>query len=677
MTPRQVGHYRLDRLLGVGGMGEVYQAYDSSRDREVALKLLPEAFSDDHEYLQRFQRESHVAARLREPHVIPIHDFGEIDGRLFIDMRLVDGLDIRVLLDAHGPIGPPRTVRLLGQIAQALDAAHADGLVHRDVKPSNILVTSNDFVYVVDFGIVRSIGGGRQTTPAITGATIGTLDYMAPERFAGHSVDGRADIYSLACLLHECLTGTPPFGGKDLPGLMYAHLTSSPPPASSLADGVPPALDAVIARGMAKDPADRFPTAGALAAAAQEALRADVPAAAVPAPRREPVPAGEASGPGQGQPPHRAAAGEAAWRRRGMLALTGVVAAGIVIALVINFTRASTSSAAKTGNVTSASRAAGRGSVAPSANVPTVAAKIPVGKTPSYVQVAPNGKLAYVANQNAGVITVISTATDRVSGIINIPQGPPQFISFSPDSRTAYASVYNTSGSVHLVAFIDTATSTVTGTVTVNNGTPGPSATSPDGRYLYVPNHNMTMGTRTGNLVDVIDTSTRRLTDSIAVPMNPHWLVFSGKYFYTSDHMSGLVTVLNAQTNRIVKEIVVGETPHGEAMSPSGQRLAVTSFSGDEVFVVNTATDKVVAHIPVGRSPEEAAYAPDGRHLYTVNNADSTISVIDTATNRVTATIPAGSSPTSISVLPSGRQALVTNENAGTVEVLDIAQHGG
>ncbi len=271
MTPRQVGNYRLDSLLGSGGMGEVYKAYDTQRDRYVALKLLPEALSGDREYLKRFQRESNVVARLTEPHVIPIHDFGEIGGHLFIDMRLVDGVDIANLLETRGRIAPQRAVHLVSQVAEALDAAHADHLVHRDIKPSNILVTSNDFVYVVDFGIARSVGG-RQTALTITGATIGTLHYMAPERFIGHDVDGRADVYSLACVLHECLTGAPPFLGKDLAALMYAQLYYGPPPASSLVEGIPPELDAVIARGMAKHPSDRFPTAGALAAAAREAL---------------------------------------------------------------------------------------------------------------------------------------------------------------------------------------------------------------------------------------------------------------------------------------------------------------------------------------------------------------------------------------------------------------------
>jgi YVTN family beta-propeller protein len=720
-------------------MGEVYKAYDTHRDRYVALKLLPETFSGDREYLQRFQRESHVAARLREPHVIPIHDFGEIDGRLFIDMRLVDGTDIRRLLHENGPIAPRRAVYLLGQVAEALDAAHADDLVHRDAKPSNMLVTSSDFVYVVDFGIARSMGG-RQTSLTITGATIGTLDYMAPERFAGHAVDGRADVYSLACVLHECLTATPPFPGKDLPSLIYAHLYSGPPQASSLVEGVPPALDAVVARGMAKEPEDRFPTAGALAAAAREALLTEAPAptlteVAAPTPRvpatvvdgqgvvkppgHKPKPADErspegipqspteslvvdsADGPGGtlppenmpkgtspepdgSRPPAGAATGrsarEPAWRRRSMQVLAGAAAIAIVIALITDFVRSDTGGAMRTGKARAASsvssRASAPASVAASAAVPTVAEKIPVGKTPNYIQVAPNGKFAYIADPGAGVITVLDTTTGQVSGIINTPQGPPQFVSFSPDSRTAYVSVYNASDSVHLIAFIDTASNTVTSTVPVDNNTPGPSTTSPDGRYLYVPNHNLVMGVPNGNIIDVIDTASKKVTGRIAVPMNPHWIVFgkNGRFFYVTDHLSGLVTVLNARNNSIVTEIQVGETPHGEAVSPDGSRLAVTSFTGNKVSFIDTATDKVVAQVPTGKNPQDVAYAPDGRHLYTVNNQDNTVTAIDTADNRVTAEVAAGNAPTSISVLPNGRQAYVTNQGDGTIDVLNIAK---
>jgi YVTN family beta-propeller protein len=701
MAAWQVGNYHLDCLLGSGGMGKVYKAYDTQRDRYVALKLLPEALSGDPEYIERFRRESNVAARLREPHVIPIHDFGEIDGQLFIDMRLVDGADIGLLLGTNGRIAPQRAVYLISQVAEALDAAHADDLVHRDIKPSNLLVTFSDFVYVVDFGIARSIGG-RQTPLTSIGATIGTLHYVAPERFAGHDVDGRADIYSLACVLHECLTGAPPFEGKDLPALLYAQLHSSPLQASSLVEGVPPALDAVIARGMAKDPNDRFPTAGMLAEAAREALLTEAPtplltglqaptwhaATAVAARATQTVIAdrvddqagmrppdmaqGTSLDPADdgGLPPGVATGGPArgpAWRRLSLLILAAAAALAIPIALIlIASAKPSADGATRTGTT-------GAANSLPSVAVPTVAGAIRIGQNPSYVQVAPNGKFAYIANPGAGAITVLNTATDRVSGTIKIRQGPPQFVSFSPDSRTAYVSVYNGSDSVHLVAFIDTATGTVTSIVPVNNHTPGPSVTSPDGRYLYVPNHNTAMSGRDENVVDVIDTASKKLISRIAVPANPHWVAFgkNGR-LYTTDHMSATVTVLNGHNNRIIAEIPVGETPHSEALSPDGSRLAVTSFDGNEVFLVNTATDKMIAQIPVGRNPLDIAYSPDGRYLYTVNNQDNTVTVIDTADNRVIGKVTTGKAPTSISVLPDGRQAYVSDENDGTVEILNL-----
>jgi YVTN family beta-propeller protein len=701
MTAWQVGKYNLDCLLGSGGMGKVYKAYDTQRDRYVALKLLPEALAGDQEYLKRFQRESNVAARLREPHIIPIHDSGEIDGQLFIDMRLVDGADLGLLLSTNGRMAPQRAVYLVSQVAEALDAAHADHLVHRDIKPSNILVTFSDFVYVVDFGIARAIGG-QQTSLTISEATAGTLQYTAPEWFAGHEVDGRADIYSLACVLHECLTGAPPFEDKDLPALVYAQLHSGPSPASSLVEGVPPALDAVIARGMAKDPQNRFPTAGLLAAAAREALLTEAPAPPAreprPATRTEiPAPAGKAAtavGAWLGAtkpratildqavssgPPPGAATGEPARgparRRLSVLILAAAVALAIPIALVL------IASARPNAGGVHAARDAGsatrtdthRAASPPGIAVPTFAEEIPVGHNPSYVQVAPNGTFAYVANPGAGVITVLDTADDRVSGTIKISQGPPQFVSFSPDSRTAYVSVYNARDSVHLIAFVDTATGAVTSTVAVDNHTPGPSTTSPDGRYLYVPNHNTAMSGSDENVVDVIDTVKKRLVRRIAVRANPHWVAFGKNgQFYTTDHMSATVTALNARTNRIIAEIQVGETPHSEAISPDGSRLAVTSFDGNEVFLINTATDKMVAQIPVGRNPLDIAYSPDGRYLYTVNNQDNTLTVIDTADNRVIGEVPTGKAPTSISVLPDGRQAYVSDENDGTIEVLNL-----
>jgi serine/threonine protein kinase len=253
-------------------MGEVHRAYDTRRGRRVALKLLSEHLAHNPEYRERFRRESHVAARLQEPHVIPIHDYGEIEGRLFIDMRLVDGTDLSKVLEQTGALAPDRAVNIVSQIAEALDAAHSDGLVHRDVKPANVLVTSSgDFVYLVDFGVAHTTGN-LQLSLTGTGNPIGTPHYMAPERFDNKPADRGVDIYALGCLLYECLTATRPFSMDSIPALMKAHLYDLPPKPSQLRVGIPAAFDGVVARAMAKNPTDRYATAGELAAAARNAL---------------------------------------------------------------------------------------------------------------------------------------------------------------------------------------------------------------------------------------------------------------------------------------------------------------------------------------------------------------------------------------------------------------------
>ena len=262
------GKYKIVGLLGRGGMGEVYEAYDTSKNRAVALKILRDEFSQDETFRARFLRESHSAAVLQEPHVIPIHDWGEVDGNLFIDMRLVSGQTLDDLLD-KGALAPERAVAIIAQIGAALDAAHGQGLIHRDVKPANIIVTPADFAYLVDFGIAQTRADTRLT---MAGTQIGSMAYMAPERFNNEAATSAVDVYALACVLYESLTGERPFSSDSIDRVIAAHIAQPPPRPSEVNRRVPASLDEVIARGMAKDPDDRYGSAGAVGRAAQRAL---------------------------------------------------------------------------------------------------------------------------------------------------------------------------------------------------------------------------------------------------------------------------------------------------------------------------------------------------------------------------------------------------------------------
>ncbi len=281
MTGRQFGPYRLDRLIGRGSAGEVWLAHDTVARRTVALKILSVTARQDPDYRRRFEREAGIGARLDNPHVVPIHTFGEQHGQLFLDMAYIPGVDVAGLLRI-GPMDPAQAVDLVAQVAQALDAAHAAGLVHRDVKPANIIVHASGFAYLIDFGIAHV---SNQTNITATGFTVGTVAYMAPERFTG-SADSRSDIYSLACVLYECLTAQRPFGDTDPVQQLHAHLKNDPPRVGS----APESLNAVIARGMAKQPADRYGSAGELARAALAALGMAQPISRTPPVLEQPGP---------------------------------------------------------------------------------------------------------------------------------------------------------------------------------------------------------------------------------------------------------------------------------------------------------------------------------------------------------------------------------------------------
>ncbi|WP_232663133.1 serine/threonine-protein kinase [Pseudonocardia sp. TRM90224] len=265
-TAQRIGPYQLIGRIGAGAMGEVHRAVDTAHGgRLVALKLLPPQVTDDPERRARFERESHIVASLTEPHVIDVHSYGTVDGRPYLDMRLVDGPDLAAHLATTGPLPPEHAVAIVEQVAAALDAAHAAGLVHNDVKPSNVLLHRPvpgqiPSVVLADFGIAGDAGG------------LGTVEYLAPERWQGRAGDQRVDVYALACLLHELLTGFRAFPGAEFAAQLHGHLMLSPPRPSAMRPGVPGSLDAVVAAGMAKHPGQRVPSAGQLAGMARAAI---------------------------------------------------------------------------------------------------------------------------------------------------------------------------------------------------------------------------------------------------------------------------------------------------------------------------------------------------------------------------------------------------------------------
>ena len=784
------GQYEIGDLIGRGGMGEVHRAYDTRRNRDVALKLLPELTSKDPEFQRRFRQESYALARLREPHVVPIHDYGEIDGRLYIDMRLVDGQSLAELLAEAGPLGAERAVALVGQVAEALDAAHVEGLVHRDIKPSNILVTPHDFAYVVDFGLAHAAGHTRSWA-TVSGATLGTLDYMAPERFENREVDARTDVYALACVLFECLTAAKPFPGSDLPSQMYAHVYLSPRRPSEVVPNVGPELDDVVVRGMAKDPAQRFAGAGELARAARVALGAQAPEVAASAPMdavpvpaestkatagstasapttrvltteaptvtapgprgsKTPNPSGPtangsaakapaatvptpggpsapqcavppafsalpsgptppaesksrpttpSSGPPSGPIPSAESTSSSTTpsgpqsgpissagipffpppsgrRRRRTVLFAAVVMVFVVVAAVavgIVLGRGSSS-----GDTSGAGFAPGqqapagppspsRPVAAKSVAVPAVAQTIPVGPTPGYMQVAPSGKFAYLANRQSGTVTVFDTTRNAVTGTVPVPEGDPQFVSFTPDGARAYVSVTNQDYSLNEVVVIDTRTAAIVARVPTGKR-PFALDVSPDGKRVYVPNHD-------SSSISVIDTATNAVINTIPVAPNPHWVDFSpdGTRLYAANHESNLLTTIDTATGAILGTTPVGKSPHSIVRVPNKPLLLNANYDDNTLSATDTDTGRVIATIPTESHPQDITLSADHKHAYIATVDANAIQVLDVLTLQVTATVPTGRGPTSVAVGPEGRQAYVTNILDGTVTILNIA----
>ncbi|HEX7993415.1 MAG TPA: serine/threonine-protein kinase, partial [Streptosporangiaceae bacterium] len=289
----KVAGYLLEEQIGQGGMAVVYRAYDERLDRRVALKVLAPSLAADNAFRSRFIRESRAAATVEHPHIIPVYDAGDAGGCLFIAMRYVQGGDVRSLLADGHAVPPARAWNIITQVASALDMAHSHNLVHRDVKPANMLIDGSamarpargsdtpqvpdvntsgpvtEHIYLSDFGISKQTVASNLTS---TGQFVGTLDYIAPEQIEGRGLDGRADQYSLACAAYELLCGVPPFGGPNIFALINSHLSEQPPSARKVQPGLPPGVDRVLAKAMAKAPSGRYASCADFAADLGRAL---------------------------------------------------------------------------------------------------------------------------------------------------------------------------------------------------------------------------------------------------------------------------------------------------------------------------------------------------------------------------------------------------------------------
>jgi serine/threonine-protein kinase len=267
--PTQIAGYRIEAVAGRGGMGVVYRAQHMHLGRTVALKLLNPELAASEEFRERFVREARAAAELEHPNIVPVYDAGEVEGRLYLAMKFIEGTDLAQVLDREGKLSADRTMGLLEQLATALDAAHDHGLIHRDVKPANALL-DGDRLYLTDFGLTRRVDSTRPLTA--TGRAVGTAAYLAPEQIRGEPLDRRVDVYALGCVLYQCLTGKPPYLRDTDMLIMWAHVGAEPPSLSAERTDLPSAVDRVIKKALAKSREDRYDTCGELVSEMKRAL---------------------------------------------------------------------------------------------------------------------------------------------------------------------------------------------------------------------------------------------------------------------------------------------------------------------------------------------------------------------------------------------------------------------
>ena len=610
--------YRIQALLGWGGMGVVYLAEQIGPRRPVALKLLSPHVAASEAFRERFLRESELAATIDHPNVLPVYDAGETDGVLWIAMRHVAGIDLAALLERDGPLAPEQALALGGQVAGALDAAHASGLVHRDVKPANVLLAMEEgavtHAYLADFGLTRRVGGARGLT--FSGQVLGTIDYVAPEQVEGGPVDGRADQYSLGCMLYECLTGVVPFRRDTELAVLWAHVHDPPARIGEHRPDLPAALDAAIGRALAKAPGDRYPSCQALVATVQAAL-----AEAAPAGLRHRV--GRAVGRGHRWP---------GLARRSVLAATALVLLTVVLAVAVLLPRdgrapASSSAAA----VLPAANQAVRIDTATHRTVAAVA----VGTDPAAV--VGGGGQVWVANRRGAALTVIDPATNHVQKTIPasesgaVGRGGPG-LAFASGSLwvAAERQVIRVEPDADPTAIIPV------------DASPSAVVAAPDADAVWVAARTLSGG----GLLARIDARNNRVVQTVPLRHAPTGLAITpdGRSIWVTSAGDTAILRVDTRADGAVRRIKLPYAPNQAAFGDGA--VWVTSSEGDAVLRIDRATSKVKT-IRVGDGPRGIAFGAD--RVWVANSRDGTVSTIDPHTNEV-GTLHLGFRPVAVAV---------------------------
>ena len=621
----QLGSYRIEQLLGRGGMGVVYRAEDLRLGRKVALKLLASHLSEDERFRTRFLAESRLAASIDHAGIVPIYEAGESDGHLYIAMRYVEGTDLGSLLRRGGPLDPGRAVELIGQIGHALDAAHARGLAHRDVKPSNVLIAmegDDEHVYLADFGLTRHIATAGGVTA--NNRLVGTVDYLAPERIAGEQADGRADIYSLGCVLFEALTGEVPFPRDSEVATIYAHLEEEPPRPSERHPGVPVAFDAVVARAMAKDPQLRWQSGAQLAAAARTVLK---PVADAP--------------PQRGRRPRRT-------RSR----VLGGAAAGLVavaLAALLMFGHSGPGHALTI---------AGTDAVAvidPDRH--TLIAEIPVGSSPA--QVATGAGAIWVANASGGTVSRIDSRTRAVSQTIAVGNGPGAV-------AVGAGGVWAANALDGTLSWISPTTNQVVKTV--------PAGESPSG-VCVIAGAVWVASSFDRSILRFDPVSAR--TTTVRLDDQPTQLTCGGGSVWATSQPSGTVTQLSPGRSRgvVVRRIAVGRGPSGLAWGHGA--LWVTNTDDGTVSRIDGASGVQTAVIAVGAGSGPTSVVAGAGGVWVANERAGSVARIDPARNAVDKSLKLGNRPEGLAVVDKALwvsvRATGAKHRGGTLRILDAS----